>query len=81
MKIVLKKIKRTNDYDRKMWRWNVKEGLKELREDYKSYWQAGYEIGVRGDKHTLTFITNDERAIKHILTVANNYAIPYEVRS
>jgi|GEM_PF-4533257 len=72
MKIILRKIKRTNDYERKISRNNVKEGLKELKDDFNNG-----AITIKGDKHTLTFVTNDARKIEYIIMIANNYAIPY----
>lgn len=77
MKIVLKKVNRYH-FDRHL-RHNVKEGLQELRNDIKNYQYGGYNVSLKGDKNTLTFITNDQEIVRHIQIVANNYAIPYIV--
>jgi len=79
MKIVLKKAKR--GYGDHYLRQNVKEGLQELRNDIKNYQYNGYNVSLKGDKNSLTFITNDQEIARHIQIVANNYAIPYEVHS
>ena len=46
MMIVLKKIKRNNDKEFKIWRNNVKEGLKEIRDGF------GY-LSMKGDQKNL----------------------------
>jgi hypothetical protein len=79
MMITLKKVKR--GYGDHYLRQNVKEGLQELRNDIKNYQYNGYNISLKGDKNSLTFITNNQDVIRHIKVVANNYAIPYIVHS
>lgn len=79
MMITLKKVKR--DHVDKFLRKSVKEGLQELRNDVKNYQYSGYNVSLKGDKNSLTFITNDQGIIRHIQVVANNYAIPCIVHS
>ena len=79
MKIVLKKVKRA--YGDHYLRRNIKEGLQELKNDIKNYQFNGYNVSLKGDKNSLTFITNDQGIIRHIQVVANNYAIPCIVHS
>lgn len=79
MKIVFKKVKRA--YGDHYLRRNVKEGLQELRNDVKNYQYSGHNVSMKGDKNSLTFIINNQEIARHIKIVANNYAIPYEVRS
>ena len=79
MMIILKKVKRGNG-DHHL-RRNIKEGLQELRNDIKNYQYNGYNVSLKGDKNSLTFITNNQEIARHIQIVANNYAIPYIVHS
>lgn len=79
MKIVLKKVKRA--YGDHYLKRSTKEGLQELRNDIKNYQFNGYNVSLKGDKNSLTFITNDQEIARHIQIVANNYAIPYAVHS
>jgi ribosomal protein L7Ae-like RNA K-turn-binding protein len=79
MMITLKKVKR--GYGDHYLRRNVKEGLQELRNDVKNYQYNGYNVSLKGDKNSLTLITNDQDIIRHIKMTANNYAIPYIVHS
>ena len=79
MKIVLKKVKR--GYSDHYLRRSAKEGLQELRNDIKNYQYNGHNVLLKGDKNSLTFITNNQDVIRHIKVVANNYAIPYIVHS
>jgi hypothetical protein len=79
MKIVLKKVNR-HHFDRHL-RKNAKEGLQELRNDIKNYQYNGHNVSLKGDKNSLTFVTNDQEIARHIQIVANNYAIPYIVHS
>jgi hypothetical protein len=74
MIIVLKKVKRNNDKEFKFWRNNVREGLKEIREGY------GY-LSMKGDRQALTIYPKTQEEARSIKIIANNYAIPYEVRS
>ena len=74
MMIVLKKIKRNNDNEIKIWRNNVKEGLKEIREGF------GY-LTIKGDQQTLIIYPKTTEEIRSIKIIANNYAIPYIVHS
>ena len=71
MKIVLKKVKRNND--NKIWRNNVREGLKEIRGGF------GY-LNMKGDRQTLTVYPKTKEEMRYIRTIAHNYAIPYTVR-
>ena len=71
MMIVLKKIKRNND--NKIWRNNVREGLKEIREGF------GY-LNMKGDQKSLTIYPKTKEEMRHIRRIAHNYAIPYTVR-
>jgi hypothetical protein len=74
MMIVLKKVKRNNDKEVKVWRNNVREGLKEIREGF------GY-LRMKGDHQTLTIYPKTPEEARSIKIVANNYAIPYIVHS
>lgn len=73
MMIVLKKVKRNNDKEFKIWRNNVKEGLKEIRESF------GYLI-MKGERQTLTVYPKTKEEMRYIRSIAHNYAIPYTVR-
>ena len=72
MMIVLKKVKRNNDKELKNWRKNVKEGLKEIRDEF------GY-LTMKGDCQKLVIYPKTEEEIRSIKIIANNYAIPYTV--
>ena len=74
MMIVLKKVKRNNDKEFKIWRDNVREGMKEIREGY------GY-LSIKGDRQTLTVCPKTQEEARGIKIIANNYAIPYTVHS
>ena len=73
MKIVLKKVKRNNDKEFKVWRNNVREGLKEIKESF------GY-LNMKGDQKSLTVYPKTKEEMRYIRTIAHNYAIPYTVR-
>lgn len=73
MMIILKKIKRNNDKEFKIWRNNVKEGLKEIREGF------GY-LSMKGDQKSLTICPKTKEEMEYIQVIAHNYAIPYIVR-
>lgn len=72
MMIVLKKVKCNNDKEFKIWRKNVKEGLKEIRYGF------GY-LTMKGDRQKLVIYPKTEEEIRSIKIIANNYAIPYTV--
>jgi len=74
MMIKLFKIKRNNDKEFKIWRNNVREGLKEIREGF------GY-LSMKGDHQTLIIYPKTAEEIRSIKIIANNYAIPYIVHS
>jgi hypothetical protein len=74
MMIVLKKVKRNNDNEFKIWRNNVREGLKEIREGFRY-------LSMKGDHQTLTIFPKTPEEARNIRIIANNYAIPYEVHS
>lgn len=73
MVIALKKARKgmTDAFTRR----NNKEGLKELRNDYKFH----PAVTIKGTKTHTIFITNDKTVIRGIKVVANNYTIEYEV--
>jgi hypothetical protein len=73
MMIVLKKIKRNNDKEFKIWRDNVREGLKEIREGF------GY-LSMKGEQKSLTVYPKTKEEMRYIRAIAHNYAIPYTVR-
>lgn len=71
MKIVLKKVKR-NASDHYL-RRNVKEGLKEIRNDFR-------HLNMKGERQTLTIYPKTPEEARYIKIIANNYTIPYTVR-
>lgn len=73
MMIMLKKIKRNNDKEFKIWRDNVREGLKEIREGF------GY-LSMKGDQKSLTVYPKTKEEMRCIRSIAHNYAISYIVR-
>jgi hypothetical protein len=74
MMIVLKKVKRNNDKEFKIWRNNVREGLKEIREGFRY-------LNMKGDRQTLTIFPKTQEEARNIRIIANNYAIPYTIHS
>ena len=73
MMIVLKKVKRNNDKELKIWRNNVREGLKEIKKSF------GY-LNMKGDRKSLTVFPKTKEEMRCIRSIAHNYAIPYTVR-
>lgn len=71
MMIVLKKVKR--GYSDHYLRRNVKEGLKEIRNDFR-------HLIMKGDCQTLTVYPKTSEEARYIKIIANNYTIPYTVR-
>jgi hypothetical protein len=74
MMIKLFKVKRNDDKEFKIWRNNVREGLKEIRKGF------GY-LNMKGDQKSLTIFPKTKEEARNIRIIANNYAIPYEVHS
>lgn len=72
MMIEFSKIKRNNNRENEIWRKNVKEGLKEIRDGF------GY-LTMKGDRQKLVIYPKTEEEMRSIKIIANNYAIPYTV--
>lgn len=71
--ITLKKVKRNNDKEFKIWRNNVREGMKEVRKNFG-------HLNMKGDKQSLTIFPKTKEEMRCIRAIAHNYAIPYIVR-